>query len=115
MRLAVDRAHLTLVRFAYTRVEAPANGYHSVRSSLSRKLSERIACTFEGYGYFYDAKVAGYTASSFYSATLSYRPAERLELLWGASLARSPYSALDAQTLLRAVIEFESPRLAVVR
>jgi hypothetical protein len=115
LRLAIDRAHLTVVRLAYTRVEVPANGYHSVRSSFSRKLSRRFACTLEAYGYFYDAPVAGYRASSFYSGTLSYRPAARLELLWGASVARSPYSALDAQTLLRAVIEIESPRLAAVR
>ena len=115
VRLAVDRAHQTVVRLAYTRVVAPANGYHSLRSSLSRKLSDRFACTLEGYGYFYDSPVAGYSASSFYSGTLSYRPVQRLELLLGASVARSPYSALDAQTLLRAVIEFESPRLAEAR
>jgi hypothetical protein len=115
VRLAVDRANLTIARLSYTRVETPANGYHSVRSSLSRQLSDRFACTVEAYGYFYDAPVSGYSASSFYSGTLSFRPAERVDLLWGASLARSPYSALDAQTLLRAVIELESPRLAEVR
>jgi hypothetical protein len=115
VRLAVDRAHLTVVRLSYARVQAPVNGYHSLRSSLSRRLSARFGCTLEAYGYVYDAPVAGYTASSFYSGTLSYRPANRIDLLWGASVARSPYAALDAQTLLRAIIEFESPRLAGAR
>lgn len=115
VRFAFDRAHLTIARLAYTRVVAASNGYHSLRSSLRRNLSERFTASLEAYGYFYDRPVASYSASSFYAGTLAYRAFERCELLIGASVARSPYSPLDAQSLLRAVIEFDTPRVAVAR
>jgi hypothetical protein len=106
-RLGVGRAFPTMVRVAYARVIAPENGYQSLRVSLSRKLSRRIGSTLEGYGYFYDERVLGYLTSSFYAGTLSYRVLDPLELLWGGSLAHSPYAALDAQTMLRASYDFE--------
>lgn len=65
--------------------------------------------TAEVYGYFYDRAILGYRASTVYAGTLSYAPAPRWSLLWGASLTRSPYAALDAQTLLRASYAFDLP------
>jgi hypothetical protein len=42
-----------------------------------------------------------------YAATLAYRALDSLELLWGGSVAHSPYAALDAQTLVRASWDFD--------
>jgi hypothetical protein len=106
-RLATGRQFPTMVRVAYARVIAPENGYQSVRVSLSRKLSRRVASTLEAYGYFYDERVLGYLTSSFYAGTLSYRLLDPLELLWGGSIAHSPYASLDAQTMLRASYDFD--------
>ena len=98
----------TTVRLSYTRVVAPENGYHSLRTALRRVLTRSLATTLEAYGYFYDAPIAGYRASSVYSATLAYRARPELELLWGGSLARSPYAALDAQTLVRVSYDLDA-------
>jgi hypothetical protein len=115
-RLAPGGRHTTVARLSYARVEAPENGYHSVRGSLGRGLTRRLAGTLEAYGYFYDAPISGYRSSSVYSATLSYQAHEALELMWGGSLARSPYAALDAQTLLRVTYHVDAqPRNAGFR
>jgi hypothetical protein len=114
-RIVAERSRRTLVRATYTRVLAPENGYHSLRTALSRDFSRRLAATLEAYGYFYDRPVAGHTTSSVYAATLSYRALESLELLWGGSLARSPYAALDAQTLVRVTYQFATPEPAGFR
>jgi hypothetical protein len=106
-RLSTGRRYPTLVRVAYARVIAQENGYQSLRTSFSRKLSERVGSTLEAYGYFYDEPIAGYTTSAVYAATLSYRVTDPFELLWGGSLASSPYAALDAQTMLRASVDFD--------
>jgi hypothetical protein len=108
-RLSTGRVYATLVRIAYARVIAPENGYQSLRASFSRKLSRRIGSTLEAYGYFYDEAIAGYTTSSVYAGTLSYRVSDPFELLWGGSVAQSPYAALDAQTMLRASYDFDAP------
>lgn len=112
-RFAVDRYYATFVRVAYARVLVPRNGYHALRASLGRSLTRKLSSTLELYGYFYDARVLGYRASSVYSGTLSYQALEALALLWGASLSRSPYARLDAQTLLRLSYELDArPREA---
>jgi hypothetical protein len=100
-RLFVDPSRNTFVRLAYTRVQAPRNGYHSLRSSLSRRLAARFRGTLEAYAYLYDEAIRGYRASAVYAGTLSFEPVRPLSLLWGGSLARSPYADLDAQTELR--------------
>jgi hypothetical protein len=111
-RLVADRSRRTLVRATYTRVLVPENGYHSLRTALSRDFSRTLAATLEAYGYFYDRPVAGHTTSSVYAGTLAYRVLESLEVLWGGSLARSPYAALDAQTLLRVSYQLVAPEPA---
>jgi hypothetical protein len=105
----LERVHETRVRIAYARVLAPVNGYDSVRVSFGRRLVGRLATTLEAYGYFYDATVMGYRSSTVYAGTLSYRAFERVDVLWGASLAHSPYAALDAQALLRVSVDL-APR-----
>jgi len=111
-RLSVDRRHPTIARVAYARLVAPDNGYQSVRVSLSRELSRRIAATLEAYGYFYDDPIDGAATSSLYAGTVSYRVADPFELLWSGSLAHSQFAALDAQTMLRATYSFDAPPLA---
>jgi hypothetical protein len=108
-RILTSQSLPTLLRVAYARVIAPKNGYQSVRVSLSRPLSRRIGSTLEGYGYFYDKEILGYSISSVFAATLSYRVCDPFDLLWGASIASSPYAAFDAQTMLRASYAFDAP------
>ena len=105
VRLTPDA--LTAVRLSYVRVLAPSNGYHSLRSSLSRRLPAQLAATLEAYAYFYDHAIRGYHSSAVYAGTLSYEPRSRWSALWGASLSRTPYAALDAQTLLRLSYAFD--------
>jgi hypothetical protein len=96
----------TLLRLSYVRVLAPSNGYHSLRTSLSRQLLAQTSATLEAYAYFYDQPVLGYRSSAVYAATLRYEPSASWHFLWGSSVARTPYAALDAQTLLRVVYDF---------
>jgi hypothetical protein len=104
VRLVADTR--TLLRVSYLRLLAPSNGYHSLRTSLSRQLPWRTSATLEAYAYFYDHAVLGYRSSSVYAGTLAYESGISWHFLWGASLARTPYAALDAQTLLRIVYDF---------
>ena len=96
----------TVLRVSYVRLLAPSNGYHSLRTSLSRHLPWQTSATLEAYAYFYDHLLLGYRSSSVYAGTLAYEPGISWRFLWGASLARTPYAALDAQTLLRVVYDF---------
>jgi hypothetical protein len=111
-RVAFGRVNPTVFRVAYARVIAPQNGYQGVRASFSRKLTPRVSTTLEAYGYFYDQQIAGYSRSSVFAGTAAYRVLEPVELLLSASLASSPYAALDAQTMLRAVVSFDRPSRA---
>ena len=107
-RLLLDQTRPTVVRLAYARVLAPDNGYHSVRLSLSRRLRPRLTSTLEAYGYFYDRPVLGYVTSSVYAGTLSYQALSALDVMFGGSLAQSPYAAFDAEALLRVSYAFEA-------
>jgi hypothetical protein len=107
LRFAWGRVFPTTLRVGYSRVIAPKNGYQGLRASFSRKLATHLTSTLEAYGYFYDEPVAGYRTSSVYAGTASYRVIEPLDLMWSASVARSPYASLDAQTMLRATLRFD--------
>ncbi|HET7540947.1 MAG TPA: hypothetical protein VFK05_13785 [Polyangiaceae bacterium] len=114
VRFSWNADNPTLVRIGYTRVIAPKNGYQALRFSFSRKLAPKLSSTLEAYGYFYDDPIAGYKTSSMYAGTASYQVTDPLEIMWTASVARSPYAALDAQTMLRATYHFDAatkPRL----
>ncbi len=107
LRVIADDARSTFVRLAYARVLTPDNGYHSLRSSLTRRIMARLSGTLEMYAYLYDRAIHSYRASTVYSGTLEYRPTPLIGLLWGASLVRSPYASLDAQTQLRVAYDFD--------
>lgn len=106
-RFELAGAQRTYVRVGYGRVIVGDNGYQLLRASLARELTRDVRGTVEAYGYFYDQPVLDYRSSSVYSGTLSYRVISPLELLWGASVFRSPYASLDAQTMLRASYDFD--------
>jgi hypothetical protein len=91
----------TFLRATYTRVQTADNGYHSLRSAFARRFAVYLRGTLEAYAYFYDRAIRGYRASTVYAGTLTFEPTRQLNLLWGASLAHSPYANLDAQTELR--------------
>jgi hypothetical protein len=114
-RIQADREHLTIFRVAYARVIAPQNGYQALRVSFSRRLWQELSTTLEAYGYFYDQPIASYRTSSMYAGTASYRVLDPLDVLWSVSLARSPYAALDAQTMLRVTYRFDAPERPRIR
>ena len=97
----------TVVRLVYGRVVAMENGYHSLRGSLSRQLFPSLTGTAEAYGYFYDTPIRDRSTSAVYAGTLSYQVARPLSVMWGASLAISPYADLDAQTLVRLAYDLD--------
>jgi hypothetical protein len=97
----------TFVRVGYTRVQAVDNGYHSLRASLSRRITPNLTGTLEAYNYLYDEAIRSRTTSEVYSGTLGYQANDALHLLWGASLAQSPYAEFDAQTLIRVSYDFD--------
>ena len=101
LRVLADRSGSTFVRLAYARVLTPDNGYHSLRSSFTRRIMARLSGTLEAYAYLYDQAIHAYRTSTVYSGTLEYRPLPKVGLLWGASLVHSPLANLDAQTELR--------------
>ncbi len=94
-------------RAGYERVVAPDNGYHAARVAFATPLIASLSATLEVFGYYYDASIRSQRTSAVCAGTLSYHPNEVLSLLWGTSWARSPYAALDAQTLLRASIDLD--------
>lgn len=107
VRVLTNRSRTTALRIGYTRVQAPINGYHALRISLVKRIAEQLSGTLETYGYFYDDAISGIRTSVVYAGTLSAEPIDRLTVLLGASAARSPYAALDAQTQIRLAYDFD--------
>jgi hypothetical protein len=97
----------TVARLTYTRLTAPENGYHSLRTSLERRFPARFTATLKLYAYLYDDPVAGYDTSLVYAGSVSHQATSRLSVLAGGSLASTPYAALDAQALLRATYAYD--------
>ena len=110
VRLVADRRRVTTLRIAYARVLTADNGYHSLRSSLTRQLMPRWSGTIEAYSYLYDHAVRSYKASLVYASTLSFEPSRALSLLVGGSIASTPYANFDAQAQARVVYVFEAGR-----
>ncbi|MCA9595216.1 MAG: hypothetical protein KC776_17985 [Myxococcales bacterium] len=101
VRWSPDRPERTMIIVAYGRVIAPENGYHSLRTSLRRRIVRPLTATAEAYLYFYDESIRGIDTSSVYAGTLGYAVLPELSVLWGASVARSPYAKSDVQSLVR--------------
>ncbi|MET0794566.1 MAG: hypothetical protein ABW061_23805 [Polyangiaceae bacterium] len=107
LQVLTNRARTAFARVTYARVLTPDNGYHSLRSSLTERLLNRLSATLEAYAYLYDHAIRSYSASTVYSGTLEYRPSGAMGVLWGASLVHSPYANLDAQTQVRLAYDFD--------
>jgi hypothetical protein len=107
LRTLVDPASATSLRVAYARVLTPDNGYHSLRSTFTRRILTRLSGTLEAYAYLYDQAIHAYRTSTVYAETLEFRPTGAIALLWGASVVRSPYASLDLQTELRLAYDFD--------
>jgi len=105
--MIADPAGTTFVRVAYGRVLTPDNGYHSLRSSFTRRLLPRLFGTLEAYAYLYDQAIHGYRASTVYAGAVEYRSEHAVALLWSATLVRSPFASLDAQTELRLAYDLD--------
>lgn len=101
LRMDVDRAAMTRLGMTYARVVVPEGGYHSVRNSIRRRLWAPLSATAEAYLYWYDRTVASRRSATVFAANLEWAWSHRVRLLWGASLAQTPYAAGDLQTLLR--------------
>jgi hypothetical protein len=101
------RGKRTLVRVSYGRVLAVENGYHSMRASLRRFVTPRLSGTLEAYTYLYDEAIRSRRSSEVYAGTLSYRATDAVNVLWGASLAQSPYATFDLQTLVRLEVDVD--------
>ena len=95
------------MRVAYARVLTPDNGYHSLRSSFTRRILPRLLGTLEAYAYLYDQAIHGYRASTVYAGTVEYRSERAVALMWSATLVRSPFANLDAQTELRLAYDLD--------
>jgi hypothetical protein len=106
-RIALDQTERAFARIAYTRVLAPDNGYHSLRTSLRKSLLDTLAGTLEAYQYYYDRSIRGRRVSSVLAGTLSYEPRSSFSAVFGASLAQSPYARFDAQTQLAVAYDFD--------
>jgi hypothetical protein len=111
LRLTPDQR--STIRLSYVRLLAPHNGYHSLRTSLSRRLLTGTVGTLEAYGYFYDHTIQSYRTSTVYAATLSRQLSTPWSLLLGGSLARTPYAGLDAQALLRVSYAVDQSQLGI--
>ncbi len=109
LRFASRGFDKTVVSLSYVRVLGLENGYHSLRAALSRRVLGPLTSTLQLYAYLYDEPIDGYRTSSVYSTTLEYAVLDRLSLLWGGSVARSPYASLDASTQLRLSYQFYAP------
>ncbi|HET9954939.1 MAG TPA: hypothetical protein VFQ61_10570 [Polyangiaceae bacterium] len=103
----LDAERRSLLRANYTRVITPDNAYWSLRGSLLRQLGTGFRATVDAYLYLYDHAIEGYRSATVYAGTLSYQPLRELNVLWGASLARTPLAGLDAQTQLRVACDFD--------
>jgi len=97
----------TLVRVAYTRVLAVENGYHSMRASVARRIVPELSGTLEAYAYLYDDPIQNRITSEVYAGTLSYQATRALNVLFGTSLAQSPYAFFDLQTLIRLEVDLD--------
>jgi hypothetical protein len=101
LRIQPEQAPGLSILLRYGRVIASDNGYHSLRFALAAPVTGSLSATLDSYAYFYDEAIQGRAVSSIYSGTLNYQLEPEFAVLFGASLARSPYASLDAQSLVR--------------
>ena len=101
-----DRRTL-VVQAGYTRFTGSVNGYHGVRGSVGYQVIEPLRLTADSYGYFYDEAIRGKSAA--WVGTLSGElSTDRMwSVLLSGSMALTPYSDIDAQTMARLKLLFD--------
>lgn len=102
VRAAERRGILTRsVVGGYTRVLTLDGGYHSIRGGISEDFGPRVSGTVQSFVYVYDEAIYDLRTSMTHGFTLDYDFFDGWNVLWGASIARSPYAYFDASTQLR--------------
>lgn len=96
-----------IMQLALSRLSEAENGYYGGRASLAYRFAEPATLTLEHYVYLYDTPIRGVAESTVDAANVEWWALDNLSLLLGTSLVRSPYAALDAQTLLRVRYGFD--------
>lgn len=91
----------TVLICTVSRVIAPENGYTAMRNALRQRITFPLHATLEAYHYLYDDPIRGYDSSGVYAGTLDYSILPELSVLWGTSLAHTPYAATDLQSQIR--------------
>ncbi|MCC6897544.1 MAG: hypothetical protein IT377_01140 [Polyangiaceae bacterium] len=109
-RITPGHTDRTVLLLSLTRVSAPDNGYVSMRNAWRQRIQLDVATTLEAYHYRYDEPIAGYDTSSVYAGTVEWLLSPEVSALWGASYARTPYAAADAQTQIRLRVTSGGPR-----
>ena len=101
-------AQRTVATANYGRVYSLKNGYHFVRAALSQGLAANLTCTLQGYLHSYDEATSDFASSIVNAATLEYGFAEKWAILWGGTVASTPYASIDASTQLRLSYEIRT-------
>jgi hypothetical protein len=103
VRLAVDvdAERRTRLVLGYGRVVLQETGYHSLQNSLSHRLAVPLTLSLDARHYAYDHPIEGHPGSTVFAVSCGWRFARGGDLLFGASLANTPYAARDLQTLVR--------------
>ena len=90
-----------LLRAEYGWVAEPTNGYHSARISAVFRPIDPLAFTAETYLYFYKAPINNVPLSTVGVLSGEWTVDKGWAVLASGSLARTPYSKIDAQALAR--------------
>lgn len=104
-----DEAQRLTVIAEYGRVGTGSNGFHLLRGAARYRLGEALSASADAALYVYDADVRGTKLSATVFANAEYVLPPHLRFLLGASVASTPFAALDFQLLGRAVFELDSP------
>jgi hypothetical protein len=104
-----DETQRLTVLAEYARVGTSTNGYHNLRAAARYRLVSALSASLDGGAYLYDAPVRDAKLSATAFANLEYALPPHFRFLVGGSVATTPYAAFDAQLLVRAVYELDSP------
>ena len=95
------RGDVVRAGLGYRRVLEERNGYHGLRASTSVRPARDWMLTADAFLYAYDRDIAGVSQSLQGIVAGHWRADERVAMVLSGSLARSPFSALDAQAIAR--------------
>lgn len=98
------------VGLRYGRVVETVNGYTVLRAAAWASPMQRINVRAETWAYLYDQPIDDISTAVVGAGTVGYRFSPAVAVDVGGSVARSPFSLLDAQALARLVLDFEGGR-----